>query len=514
MTTSYRLDNLTKHFPGVLAVDSVSFEVRRGEVHGIIGKNGAGKSVTMGMIAGTIPATSGQLYIGEDPVNMQRYDPVHAQELGVALIPQEPQFAFNLSVSDNLFMGRSMTHALDFVNQGAMYDRVREIAQKMSVRATPRQVIGDLPLEDQQMLAFGKALFIQEAHVILLDEITASLTKERTDLLRQFLMDALEDNKKLSFTLITHHINEVIEFCDRVTVMRDGQFVQTLNVSETNEQELAALVVGEETGTRPYEREDSAKVGDTLLNVRGLTKEHVFSEVNFAVRAGEVVGLAGLDGSGKNEVMEVLVGLSTFDRGTIEMNGQSVRPASPRHAFQAGLAYLPKKREERAVIHNRSVSENTLITVYERIGRWLGFINHARGGQVVRERIAALSVKTPGPNTNIDHLSGGNRQKVMMNRIMLTQPKIYVLNEPTRGVDLSVKPEILNLVRNQLTQNSGVVFTSESEEELVQTCDRILILYRGKVLRTLNRTDPTFNEGEVYRTIQGIWEAGAAPAES
>ncbi len=513
--TSYRLENLTKVFPGVLAVDNVSLEVRNGEIHGIIGKNGAGKSVTVSMIAGIIRPTSGALWIGNQPVAVEQYTPGRAHELGVSLIPQEPLFSPDLSVTDNLFMGIPRKRQWGFVDHTQMRDLAHEIARRLTVQADPRQKMKELPLEDQQLLAFGKALFLEKARVILLDEITASLPHHRKKLLLQFLRGAVRESNDLSFTLISHHINEIIEFCDRVTVMRDGRAIQTLNVAETTHEELAALVVGDRqpqannhngNGTR-HKGTSATQTGAgdaTLLQVRGLRKQGAFTDVSFELAKGEVLGLAGLDGSGKNEVLEALAGITPVETGTIAVNGTPVSINSPRDAQRCRIAYLPKKREEQAVIHNRPVQDNILLPIFSKLRTAIGLIDRQRGRGIASQKVAELNIKTPSLDTKIDHLSGGNRQKVVLSRVALTEPLILVLNEPTRGVDLATKPDILKMIRTRLTQNSGVIFTSESEEELVETCDRILIFYRGQIQQVFLRNTEDFTVSKVYRAIQGI----------
>ena len=509
-TVSYRLMGLTKIFPGVVAVENVDLTVLNREIHGIIGKNGAGKTVLMTLIAGVTKATKGEIWIGETKVNVEHYAPWVAHHLGVSLIPQEPLFALHQSVTDNLFLGIPQKTALGLLDHKKMAEKVQEIADRLKIQVNPGQRMGSLRIEEQQLLAFGKALYIDKAKVILLDEITASLPGARKKLLLQFLHEALAKDETLSFTLISHQINEILEFCDRVTVLRDGHVVTTLNIPETNNAELANLLVGEITrplngGTSQPAARPSAVVGDQeLLRVQGISKEFYYSDVNFTLVKGEVLGLAGLDGSGKNEVLEALGGLLKPDLGALLRKGQKINLHSPNMALENGISYLPKKREEQAVIHNRPVDENTLLTIYPTLCNKFGLINYKKCDTLATEKSKALKVKAPSIKTNIDYLSGGNRQKVILNRVSTTSPDIYVLNEPTRGVDIATKPEILSLIRNSFTKNCGVVLTSESEEEMIDVCDRILIFYRGQIRREVRRGEPDFTVAEVYKTIQGV----------
>ncbi len=522
-TISYRLEGLTKHFPGVVAVDHVNLEVRQAEIHGIIGKNGAGKSVLVNLIAGVLRPNEGTVWIGDQRIESQHYTPIRAHELGVSLIPQEPLFGSSLNVVDNLFMGHPIRGPLGLLDHARMRKQAHEIAEQLSIPATPHQRMRDLPIEDQQLLAFGKALFIEKARVILLDEITASLPQTRKDQLLRFLREAIRTQPHLSFTLISHHISEILEFCDRVTVMRDGRAVQTLNIAETTKEELAAWIVGDEERYRARltvpagnghgaDQSDRPAVtvampsgdGEVVIEARNLRADSTFDEVSFQVRRGEVLGLAGLDGSGKDEVLAALAGLMQVEAGVILLEGKPVLFNSPRQALEHGVAFLPKKREEQAIIHRRSVEENMLLPIYAALRTRWGLIDYRRSRDLARIGVELLNVKTPSLSTNIDHLSGGNRQKVVINRILNATPKVFLLNEPTRGVDLATKPEILRVIRQKLAAQSAVILTSESEEELIEVCDRILVFYRGKIRQSLQRNQPNFNVPEVYRSIQGV----------
>jgi len=321
---SYSLKGLTKEFPGVVAVSDANLEVYRGEIHGIIGKNGAGKSVMMSMIAGITRPTRGEIVIGDHPVDINTYSPFKAHELGTYLIPQEPLFAPFMSVTDNVYLGSPLNNRLGMLDSNAMEKKVNEIAERMTIKVSPKMQMRQLPLEDQQLLAFGTALFVNHAQVVLLDEITASLPRERKKLLLGFLREAIKENDQISFTLITHQILEVIEFCDRVTIMRDGHVTATLQVNETDDHELAAMIVGDikpnGIAVKGITNSNSAvhvhPNEKPFLQVRNLNKKGFFTDVNLDLFLGQVTGLAGLDGSGKYELMEALVGTSSIDGGT------------------------------------------------------------------------------------------------------------------------------------------------------------------------------------------------------
>ncbi len=508
---SYQLAGLTRRFPGVLAVDHVDLAVRRGEIHGIIGRNGAGKSVLVSMIAGLIPPSSGEILVGAERLHADNASPMRAHRMGISLIPQEPRFARALSVTDNLFMGRHLTRSLGFLDPGAMRRKVVEVIERLELEANPATQMGELPIETQQLLAFGKAVFIEHAHIILLDEITASLSRQRKMSLLRLLRDLASESTNLSFTLISHHITEVMEFTDRVTVMRDGRAVATLDTDRSDERSLARWIVGDTTTGSSASQHRSPgmfkSTGDTpILAVTSLSDGRDFDGLSFSLHQGEVIGFAGLEGSGKDAALEALFGLRPIMAGDVRLEGVSMRFNAPREALKSGIAFLPKHREVQAVIQNRPVEDNTLISSLHRIQTSLGFLRVREGQKIARQKTAELQVKTPSIATPIDHLSGGNKQKILINRLSLTTPKVFLLNEPTRGVDLASKPTLLQVVRDKLTAESGVIMLSESEDELVHCCDRVLVFFRGRITRVLERGNPDFTVGEIYKSVQGVEE--------
>lgn len=505
---SYRTAGLNKVFPGVHALRDVSVEIARGEIHGVVGKNGAGKSVLMSVLAGVLPATSGEIHVGGQAVDTHHYNTNVAHALGVELIPQEPAFALHMSVQDNLFLGSGLTRAGGFVDRKRLRDQVEAVMERLGVRGRPESRLDALRIEDQQILAFGKALFIDRASVILLDEITASLPRHRKAVLLQFLREEVQRSPHISFTLITHHIDEVMEFCDRVTVMRNGEAVGPFVVKDTTKADLADAITGgvplvKLDGGHAYQAPRNGKA--PILAVAGLVSPGNFEDVTFELHGGEVVGLAGLETtSGKDAVLPSLVGLAPVSKGTITVRGNAVALSSPSAARLLGIVYLPKKREEEATITGLSVLDNLLVSIYGDLRNRFGFLHAAKGRRIGERCTEEYKIKTPSVRTRIDSLSGGNRQKVMLARLMNTVPSVLLLDEPTRGVDLSAKPEIMRSIRNSLTEERTVLLTSEGEDELVDVCDRILVIYRGRLVKSLSRGQPDFSPASVYRAMQGV----------
>lgn len=505
-TPSYRLAGLTKTYPGLTAVADVDLSVRRGEIHGIIGRNGAGKSVLMSLISGAQQATYGEIEIGGQAVAIADYNPVRARALGVSLVPQEPKFAPRLSVADNMFMGQPLTRKLGFLRRADMRRKAVEVAEAVGLSIDPEALMMTLPIESQQLLAFGKAQFIDEAKVILLDEITASLSRERKTMLLSLLRDLVRRNPDRSYTLISHHVSEIMEFCDRVTVMRDARAVATLDVAGTTGAELANWIVGDIPvlildGLSRAVLQDHSR---PIARISGLTRRNVFEDVTLSLGTGDVIGFAGLDGSGKDEAAEALFGLGVLDAGTFEMEGKALHLASPGEAMKHRIAMLPKHRERQAVIQGRSIAENTLISSYRQFSTALGLIDISRAREVTAGKIAEFKVKAQGPEVGISGLSGGNKQKVLIARLTLNAPRLLILNEPTRGVDLATKPEILKAIRTDLSRDSAVIMLTESEEEMITVCDRTHVFFRGRVIAVLKRGEENFTVSALYKTIQGV----------
>lgn len=499
MTVSYEVRSVSKRFAGVPAVGEASFVVEQGRVHGVIGKNGAGKSVLMNLIAGVFSASSGHLSIGSNDVDMKRWSPRLATDLGVALIPQEPPALPFMTVEDFLFMGDRTVASRGFLRRGAIRRKVAEIDERLSLRVLPGDPMATLPIEVQQRLSFGKAVYLEDAAVILLDEITASLSGPR----REALLGQLRElSTGRSFTLISHRIGEIIAACDSVTVMRDGVSVQTVDIADTSSEELAASIVGD-TDVHPHVTQGTRRGGSEVLRLRGVSSAPVLHDVDMTVHEHEVLGLSGVEGSGKDELLEVLAGLRRAE-GAVSLRDRSVSYRSPRAAARGGMAYLPKKREELATIHGMSVLHNMVLPTARKLAGPLGFVREASLRRAGAPLAKQMQVKAPSLDADIDTLSGGNRQKVMLARLRLMTPSVFLLNEPTRGVDIATKPELLRVIREELTEGSAVVMTSESEEELVDTCDRVLVFVDGRVVRELKRDEADFTVGDIYRTGQEV----------
>lgn len=494
-TISYAVRGLSKEFGGRLVVSDAAVTVEVGTIHGVIGKNGAGKSVLMSMVAGTMSASSGEIQYGPEVVPAERTGGRVAHAHGVRLISQEPPVLPYLRVVDYLFLGAKGASRAGCITGSVERAAVAEIDERLRLGVRPNDAMIDLPIEVQQLLAFGKAVMLEHAPIVLLDEITASLSGPR----RAALLTSLRElSASRSFTLISHRVAEIMDVCDTVTVMRDGIAEPERRVADVTEAELAALIVGEVDMTVEAAREARTRNHDLALEYRAA----VDGPVVLSVARGEVLGLAGIEGSGKDELLESIAGLRDVG-GIAGIGGKSGRVRTPRAATKRGVAYLPKKREEYATIHGMTVLENMVLPaarMLDRSGLWRSSVLQG----IARDRIHALDIRPARDDVDIDSLSGGNRQKVMIGRLQLLKPAVYLLNEPTRGIDIATKPKLLAIVRNDLAADAAVVMTSEAEEELVECCDRVVVFWKGSIVAELHRGEPAFTVDSIFRLSQGM----------
>lgn len=491
--------NVSKLYPGVVALNNVSFDVRRGELHGVIGKNGAGKSTMVNILAGMTERTSGEVYIGGKEMPRQ-CTPLMAEKAGVYLVPQNPLILAQRTITENIFVGNNITRKCGLVDEGRMRAVTEEIIAKLGFKLDPGQLMGALPVDTQKLLLLGRGIHVVKADIFMLDEITASLNIEERKNLEKLIGELMNEGKSIVF--ISHHLKEIMQYCHRITVFRNGSKIITENCSELSEADIATLIVGKEL--KEYSADErvatDAAIDRDILKVGNATVRRVCNGISFELRNNEVLGFAGLEGCGKDELFKFLIGAEK-GVGTITLDDKRLDVSRPAQAIAAGIAYLPRKREEETVFHGRSIEENMLLLIYRKNRSKLGLINN-RSARFHSARYKKLmNIKIASDKDDIDSLSGGNKQKVMLSRIMGTEPRVFILNEPTQGIDVEAKQEILKNIRETLAVDAGVLLSCESVQELMTVCDRIVALYKGNVARVFERNE--FSEEAIYRTIQG-----------
>jgi len=473
--------NVQKSFPGVQALDGVRLEVHGGRLNALLGENGAGKSTLMNILAGVFLPDAGEILFEGQPVKF--CNPREAQEAGISIIFQELNLAPNLSVAENIFLGREPTNALGLIDYEKMYRDASALLERLGLDADPRQRVEQLTIASQQVVEIAKAVSF-ESRVLILDEPTSALTEQETTALFR-LIDSLKA-QGVGLVYITHRLEELPQIADDITVLRDGKFVATKPFSETNQEEMVRLMVGRNpqlTGNR-----QAVAPSVPLLTVERATlasnyagKRPLVDEVHLSVARNEIVGLFGLMGAGRTELLQTLFGMHPR-RGDCSMaiEGQPVAIRSPAEAIKAGLALAPEDRKTEGLVLGMSVSENISLTSLTQTCR-CGLISTQQEERLASDYVERLAVRTPSLHQQVRNLSGGNQQKVVLAKWLATNPKILMLDEPTRGIDIGAKQEIYDLIRKLAAEGLGVLMVSSELPELLALSDRILVLCEGRL---------------------------------
>ena len=467
------MTGICKSFPGVKALDHARLTVRRGTVHSLMGENGAGKSTLMKCLFGIYSKDGGEIRLEGRPVEFRNSG--EALEHGVAMVHQELNQALKRTVADNLWLGRYPTR-FGVVQEGKMRRDTKELLRNLNLELDPGTVMEGLTVSKRQMVEIAKAVSYG-AKIIVFDEPTSSLTEAEAERLFRIIRRLRDEGCGIVY--ISHKMEEILRISDEVTVMRDGQTVATEPAKEMTVDKIIRLMVGRELTRRFPEKTN--RPGEVLLEVRGLSGLYSqLREVSFSLRRGEILGIAGLDGSGRTEVLEALFGLSARSGGELILEGKRIRNKTPRQAIANGFALLTEERRATGIFSNRDLTENTVIANLGAYGR-LGILRSRAMGADTEDTIRRLRVKTPSRRTAIGTLSGGNQQKVILGRWLLTDPKILLLDEPTRGVDVGAKFEIYQLIVDFAAKGRSVLLVSGEMPELLGICDRILVLSAGRL---------------------------------
>ena len=464
---------ITKEFPGVKALDGVSLTVRPGTVHALMGENGAGKSTLMKCLFGIYAKDSGTITLEGKEVNFKSSK--EAMENGVAMVHQELNQALTRTVTDNLWLGRYPKVGGIMVSESIMRKRTKEIFDELEVHVDPRAIMSTLPVSQRQMVEIAKAVSYN-AKVIVFDEPTSSLTETEVEHLFR-IINMLRD-RGCGIIYISHKMEEILRISDDVTIMRDGQYVATRPASELTMEEIIRLMVGRELTNRFPPKENVP--GEVILDVEHLSGKYTrLKDASFQLRAGEILGIAGLDGSGRTEVLENLFGSMTKGGGTIRLRGKEIKNRNPRESIKNGFALLTEERRATGIFGIRSILDNTVISNLKSYLMGGICLSDKKMRQDTEWAIQAMRIKTPSQDTQIRSLSGGNQQKVIIGRWLLTKPEVLLLDEPTRGIDVGAKYEIYELIINLAKEGKGVVMVSSEMPELLGVCDRILVMSGG-----------------------------------
>ncbi|MDU8944154.1 sugar ABC transporter ATP-binding protein [Ovoidimarina sediminis] len=499
-TPVLRLEDIVKTFPGVRALDGVTFSVLPGEVHALMGENGAGKSTLMKVLGGIYQPDEGQILIGETPVVMTT--PLEAKAKGIIFIHQELSLATELSVAENIWLGELPRKSFGRVDWTKLYSETDAILEKLRVGFNAKTRVGDLSIANQQMVEIARAL-THEARAVIFDEPTASLT----DAEKVVLFDVIEDLQKegVGIIYISHRMEEIFRITDRISVLRDGQYRGTLNTAETNEDEITQLMIGRSLDlSRNASRHE---LGGVALEVRGLSCGDLYRDVNFEVRRGEVVGFYGLVGAGRTEIAETLFGLRDPTAGQILLDGEEVRIHSPADAIARGISLVPEDRKGQGLVLGMNCRDNMTLPQVDDLTAG-PFVAEGSEVAIFDQYRDKLDIRTPGWRQVVGNLSGGNQQKIVIGKWLSMHPSVLIVDEPTRGIDVGSKSEIHNLIRDLAAQGYAVIVISSEMPEVLHVSDRIVAMYSGEVIRTFTSEEVT--EDNLIQAISGIRVDSAA----
>ncbi|EAV44747.1 ribose ABC transporter, ATP-binding protein [Roseibium aggregatum IAM 12614] len=499
-TPALRLEGIVKTFPGVRALDGVSFSVLPGEVHALMGENGAGKSTLMKVLGGIYQPDEGKIIVSEQPVVMT--SPLQAKSKGIVFIHQELSLAEELTVAENIYLGELPRKSFGRVDWPKLHEQTNRILETLKVGFDARTRVGDLSIANQQMVEIARALTV-EAKAVIFDEPTASLT----DAEKVVLFDVIDNLKAegVGIIYISHRMEEIFRMTDRISVLRDGQYRGTLNTAETSEDEITQLMIG-----RKLDLSRNAvhhELGDVALEVRGLSCGKLFRDISFEVRKGEVVGFYGLVGAGRTEIAETLFGLREPSSGTILLNGEETVFHSPADAIAKGISLVPEDRKAQGLVLGMNCRDNMTLPQVDdlKAGPFV-----AEGAEIAifdqyRDR---LDIRTPGWKQLAGNLSGGNQQKIVIGKWLSMHPSVLIVDEPTRGIDVGSKSEIHNLIRDLASQGYAIIVISSEMPEVLHVSDRIVAMYSGEIIRTFTSEEVT--EDNLIQAISGIRPEKAA----
>jgi inositol transport system ATP-binding protein len=476
------VEGVRKAFPGVIALDNVSFRLKPGTVHALMGENGAGKSTLMKIIAGVYTPDHGDFRLRGKPVRLA--SPLDALENGIAMIHQELNLMPFMTVAENIWIRREPTNALGLINHGELHRKTQKLFDQLSIDIDPDIEVRKLSIANRQMVEIAKAVSF-ESDVLIMDEPTSALTDNEVGHLFRIIRDLRAKGKGIVY--ITHKMNELFEIADEVSVFRDGKYIGTKSAKDVTRDDIIRMMVGREI-TQMFPK-DVVPIGDVVLSVRDLTLDGVFHDISFDVRAGEILGLAGLVGSGRSNVAEAIFGVVPATSGSISIRGQKIDVTSPELALKSGMAFLTEDRKETGCFLILDVLENMQMAVLSQRFVSGGFVRQGAASSECEAMRTALRVKTPDLAERIENLSGGNQQKVLIGRWLLTHPKILILDEPTRGIDVGAKAEIHKLISRLAGDGVAVIMISSEMPEILGMSDRIMVMHEGRVTGILDRAE-------------------------
>jgi ribose transport system ATP-binding protein len=499
-TEIIRMQNIYKYFPGVKALEDVGLVVNSGEVHALVGENGAGKSTLIKILMGVLQKDKGEVFIEGNRVNIK--NPTQAKQYGLSAVYQDIMLAPHLSIGENFFLGKLPKTKTGLVNWRKINKDAKNTLLELDIDINPKILVKDLTVAQRKMISIAKIIH-GDAKLVVFDEPTASLSNEETEELFKIIEKLKKNN--IGIIYISHRIEEVFRLSSRVTVLKDGKLVKTMDTSDTNQDKLIALMVGRNVEELySIERHKSREV---LLEVRGLTKKGIFNNINFEVNKGEIVGIFGLVGSGITDIVKCIFGAESFDSGDIFINGDKVSIKSPHDAINYGIGFLPDDRRQEGLCINLSIKLNVNLASYRDITKF-GIINSKKEEETTIKYIDDLNIKTPSTMQKILNLSGGNQQKVVISKWLRKKSNIFIFNEPTVGVDIGAKAEIYKLLEKIVKNGNSIILISSYLPEVMGVSDKLLVISEGNLTGVLPREEyymqTNDDEEKIMKLASGI----------
>ncbi|HGX2771883.1 TPA: sugar ABC transporter ATP-binding protein [Escherichia coli] len=495
--TFLQMKHITKRFPGVLALNDVQFTLRRGEVHALLGENGAGKSTLMKILSGVYQPDEGEIIFEDKPVSFS--DPLSAQNVGITIIHQEFNLFPELTVEENIFIGREFCKKNRWrLDEKQQRQATIEILQKLNLAIKPDTLVADLTVAQQQMVEIAKAISVN-ARILIMDEPTAALTE--TEIESLFRVTRLLKEQGTGIVYISHRLEELALIADRATVMRDGQYISTVDYECVKISDLIAMMVGRDLGNI-YPRREALQQRIPVLEVNGLTRKGVLNDINFTLYRGEILGFAGLMGAGRTELARAIFGADSIDSGTLKLNGKETVIKDISDAIQQGISYLTEDRKKEGLALNLSVERNIMLGNYPEYSDRFGNIDSRRCQQTSEEQVKALRIKTPNLEQAALNLSGGNQQKIIIARWVCKDTDILIFDEPTRGIDVGAKLEIYELMNRLVAKEKSIIMISSELPEVLGMCDRILVMRSGRITGELSAKEATQEKIMQYATLE------------
>ncbi|WP_406676351.1 sugar ABC transporter ATP-binding protein [Moorella sp. ACPs] len=490
------MENITKTFSGVKALNNVKLKVKKGTVHALVGENGAGKSTLMKILMGIYKPDSGIIKFKGKEVSFQ--SPRDSLNLGISMIHQELCLIPYMTVAENIYLGREPLSSTGWINEKIMFQNTKNLLDILDIPIEPTVKINELSIANRQLIEIAKAISYN-AELIIMDEPTSAITDREVNNLFKIIRTLIV--KGISIIYISHKLNEIFEIADEITVLRDGQYIKTDSVKNLNKEMVIEMMVGRELKQLFPKKE--AKITDIILEVKNLTHKKKFKNISFKLRKGEILGVAGLMGSGRTELMESIFGLRKLDEGEIYINGKKVEIKSPKDAIKNKIAFLTEDRKRTGLFLEHSVEDNMIVSSLKNYLKGKIIVDHKKIKNICKKYIEQLKIKTPNEQQIVKKLSGGNQQKILIAKWLLTEPDIFILDEPTRGIDVGAKAEIHSLMSTLAQEGKAIIMISSELPEILGMSDRIIVMHEGRITGELSRDEA--NQDLIMKYATGMF---------